>query len=83
MHAIFVAAIYDGIARAARDGLVKFLKERVPANLGASLATLPRIQEVVGGIEARLAVNARLIESFARDFDNGFPLSAISLTSSS
>jgi len=77
VHAIFVAAIYDGIARAARDWLVKFLKERVPANLGAPLATLPRMQEVVGGIEARLAVNARLIDSFAADFDNGFPLSAI------
>ncbi|MGY3529002.1 acyl-CoA dehydrogenase family protein [Bradyrhizobium sp. USDA 4452] len=77
VHAIFVAAIYDGIARAARDWLVKFLNERVPANLGAPLATLPRMQEVVGGIEARLAVNARLIDSFAADFDNGFPLSAI------
>ncbi|WP_146985219.1 acyl-CoA dehydrogenase family protein [Bradyrhizobium macuxiense] len=77
VHAIFVAAIYDGIARAARDWLVTFLKERVPANLGAPLATLPRMQEVVGGIEARLAVNARLIDSFAADFDIGFPLSAI------
>ncbi|MGY4407592.1 acyl-CoA dehydrogenase family protein [Bradyrhizobium sp. USDA 3315] len=77
VHAIFVAAIYDGIARAARDWLVEFLKERVPANLGAPLATLPRMQEVVGAIEARLAVNARLIDSFAADFDNGFPLSAI------
>jgi alkylation response protein AidB-like acyl-CoA dehydrogenase len=77
VHAIFVAAIYDGIARAARDWLVKFLKERVPANLGAPLATLPRMQEVVGAIEARLAVNARLIDSFAADFDNGFQLSAI------
>ncbi|MCP1837841.1 alkylation response protein AidB-like acyl-CoA dehydrogenase [Bradyrhizobium sp. USDA 4524] len=77
VHAIFVAAIYDGIARAARDWLVEFLKQRVPANLGAPLATLPRMQEVVGAIEARLAVNARLIDSFAADFDNGFPLSAI------
>ncbi|MCA6121002.1 acyl-CoA/acyl-ACP dehydrogenase [Bradyrhizobium sp. WSM 1704] len=77
VHAIFVAAIYDGIARAARDWLVTFLQERVPANLGAPLATLPRMQEVVGGIEACLAVNARLIESFASDFDDGFQLSAI------
>jgi len=76
VHAIFVAAIYDGIARAARDWLVEFLKNRVPANLGASLATLPRVQEIVGGIEARLAVNARLIESFAGDFDDGVLLSA-------
>jgi alkylation response protein AidB-like acyl-CoA dehydrogenase len=77
VHAIFIAAIYDGIARAARDWLVEFLTTRVPANLGAPLATLPRAQEVLGGIEARLAVNARLIESFARDFDDGFQLSAI------
>jgi alkylation response protein AidB-like acyl-CoA dehydrogenase len=76
VHAIFVAAIYDGIARAARDWLVDFLKNRVPSNLGASLATLPRAQEIVGGIEVRLAVNARLIESFAQDFDDGVLLSA-------
>jgi alkylation response protein AidB-like acyl-CoA dehydrogenase len=76
VHAIFVAAIYDGIARAARDWLVEFLKSRVPSNLGASLATLPRVQEIVGAIEARLAVNARLIDSFAGDFDDGVLLSA-------
>jgi alkylation response protein AidB-like acyl-CoA dehydrogenase len=76
VHAIFVAAIYDGIARAARDWLVDFLKNRVPSNLGAPLATLPRAQEIVGGIDARLAVNARLIESFAQDFDDGVLLSA-------
>ena len=76
VHAIFVAAIYDGIARAARDWLIDFLKSRTPSNLGAPLATLPRVQEVVGGIEARLAVNARLIDSFAGDFDDGVLLSA-------
>jgi alkylation response protein AidB-like acyl-CoA dehydrogenase len=76
VHAIFVAAIYDGVARAARDWLVEFLKSRVPSNLGASLATLPRAQEILGAIEARLAVNARLIESFAGDFDDGVLLSA-------
>jgi hypothetical protein len=76
VHAIFVAAIYDGVARAARDWLIEFLKNRVPSNLSASLATLPRVQEMVGGIEARLAVNARLIESFAGDFDDGVLLSS-------
>jgi alkylation response protein AidB-like acyl-CoA dehydrogenase len=77
VHTIFVAAIYDGIARAARDWLVTFLKTRAPASLGAPLATLPRAQEILGGIEARLAVNARLIDSFASDFDDGLQLSAI------
>ncbi len=76
VHAIFVAAIYDGIARAARDWLIDFLKARVPANLGAPLATLPRAQEILGAIEARLIANARLIESFAADFDDGVQLSA-------
>ena len=76
VHAIFVAAIYDGVARAARDWLIGFLKSRAPTNLGAPLATLPRVQEVVGDIEARLAVNARLIDSFAGDFDDGVLLSA-------
>lgn len=77
VHAIFIAAIYDGVARAARDWLVGFLRDRAPANLGAPLATLPRAQEVLGGIEARLAVNGRLIGSFAEDFDNDRPLTAI------
>ena len=79
----FIAAIYDGVARAARDWLVGFLKNRVPSNLGASLATLPRSQDVVGGIETRLAVNARLIDSFAADYDNGVLLSPSNPTPSS
>ena len=56
--------------------LIDFLKHRVPSNLGAALATLPRAQEIVGGIEARLAVNARLIESLAKDCDDGVVTSA-------
>ncbi|MFO1109621.1 MAG: acyl-CoA dehydrogenase family protein [Bradyrhizobium sp.] len=75
-HTVFVAAIYDGIARAARDWLVRFLRHRVPSGLGAPLATLPRAQEILGGIEARLVVNARLINGLACDFDDGAELSA-------
>ncbi len=71
IHAVFIAAIYDAVARAARDWLVTFLQSRKPANLGAPLATLPRMQDVVGGIEARLTVNARLIASFAAEIDAG------------
>jgi alkylation response protein AidB-like acyl-CoA dehydrogenase len=77
VHAIFIAAIYDGVARAARDWLIGFLRDRVPANLGAPLASLPRAQEILGGIEARLSVNARLIGSFAEAFDDNLPLTAI------
>jgi alkylation response protein AidB-like acyl-CoA dehydrogenase len=76
VQAVFLGAIYDGVARAARDWLIKFLEERVPASLGAPLATLPRAQEILGAIEARLAVNTRLIASFAEDFDNAVSLDA-------
>ena len=76
LSAILVSSIYDGVARAARDWLIQFLKERVPANLGAPLASLPRAQEILGAIEARLTVNARLIDSFAGDFDDGVLLDA-------
>ncbi|PJG50764.1 acyl-CoA dehydrogenase [Bradyrhizobium forestalis] len=76
VHTVFVAAIYDGVARAARDWLITFLKQRVPAGLGAPLATLARAQEILGAIEARLTVNARLIDTFARDFDDGVDLSS-------
>jgi alkylation response protein AidB-like acyl-CoA dehydrogenase len=74
VHAAFLGAIYDGIARAARDWTVDFLKTRTPLSLGAPLATLPRAQEIVGAIEARLAVNARLIDGVAREFDEGVML---------
>lgn len=74
VHSVYVAAIYDGIARAARDWLVEFLKSRKPASLGAPLATLARAQEILGEIEVRLAINARLIESISADFDTGRPV---------
>ena len=75
IQAVLVGAVYDGVARAARDWLIDFLKTRVPSSLGAPLSTLPRAQEIVGGIEAKLAVNARLLNSFARDLDEDAALS--------
>jgi len=79
-HGVFVAAIYDGIARAARDWIVTFLKTRTPSSLGAPLASLPRAQEILGAIEARLLVNARLIAGAARDFDEGIVPGAVEST---
>lgn len=75
VHGTFVAAIYDGVARAARDWVVNFLQNRKPPNLGAALATLPRAQEIVGGIEVKLTANRRLLESFAADCDKGVDVS--------
>jgi alkylation response protein AidB-like acyl-CoA dehydrogenase len=77
IQAVLVGAVYDGVARAARDWLIDFLKTRTPSSLGAPLATLPRAQEIVGGIEAKLAVNARLLDTFARDIDEGVALTPV------
>jgi alkylation response protein AidB-like acyl-CoA dehydrogenase len=65
-NTLLVAALYAGVARAARDWLVGFLRDRRPANLGAPLATLPRIQEAVGRIEALLLTNERLVAGAGR-----------------
>lgn len=70
-NALAISTIYDGVAQAARDWLRAYLAGRVPANLGASLATLPRVQEKFGEIEALLQVNRTLIETAAADADRG------------
>jgi alkylation response protein AidB-like acyl-CoA dehydrogenase len=76
IQAVLVGAVYDGVARAARDWLVDFLKTRVPSSLGSPLSTLPRAQEIVGNIEAKLGVNTRLLNSFASDIDAAAALTA-------
>ena len=66
-----LAALYDGVARAAQAWFVRFLRAREPGSLGAPLATLPRFHEAVGENERLLAVNARLIAGVAADVDAG------------
>lgn len=76
-NALSISTIYDGVARAARDWLTGYLKTRAPTNLGASLSTLPRVQEKVGEIEALLYTNRVLIESAATRAEAGAPPSAV------
>ncbi|HVV27998.1 MAG TPA: acyl-CoA dehydrogenase family protein [Rhizomicrobium sp.] len=64
-----LAAVYNGVAVAARDWLVDFLKARAPASLGAPLSTVPRIQEAVGTIEGLLAANGALLRTLGDDTD--------------
>ncbi len=70
-NTLTIAALYTGVATAARDWLLRFLRERTPSNLGAPLATLPRMQEAVGRIEALLLTNRRLIAGAAEEHDRG------------
>ena len=62
---VLLSAIYDAVARAARDWLATWLEERVPANLGAPLSTLPRFQEALGQLDAWLFSNRVLIDAAA------------------
>jgi alkylation response protein AidB-like acyl-CoA dehydrogenase len=75
-NALAIATIYDGVARSARDWLARYLNERVPSNLGAALASLPRVQEKFGEIEALLYTNRVLIQAAAEAADRGDPPSA-------
>ena len=68
-NSLVVAALYTGVATAARDWTARFLRERVPSNLGKPLATLPRMAEAMGAIEGRIAVNRRSVAAIARDHD--------------
>jgi len=70
-NAVLVPAVYTGVAHAARDWTLDFLRRRAPTNLGAPLASLPRVQEVVGQIEGLLAANDRIAEALALATDAG------------
>jgi alkylation response protein AidB-like acyl-CoA dehydrogenase len=76
-NALAIAVIYDGVARAARDWLRAYLNERTPSNLGAALATLPRVQEKFGEIEALLYTNRSLIATAAASADAGHAPDAV------
>ena len=65
-----IGSVYDGVARAARDWIVSFVKERRPSALGgAPLATVSAVQEGIGRIETLLATSDWLLVSHARSFD--------------
>ncbi|MGA1861006.1 acyl-CoA dehydrogenase family protein [Azospirillum sp. 11R-A] len=75
--ATLFSGVYDGIARSARDWLVGFLHARKPTGLnGGSLATVPRLQEALGGIEALLLTNRILLRSLSAAVDSGSPPSS-------
>ena len=66
---LVLASLYHGVARSAANWLANYLHERKPTNLGASLATLPRMQSAVGEIEALLFTNERLVFGLAAELE--------------
>ncbi|WP_295524852.1 acyl-CoA dehydrogenase family protein [uncultured Pseudacidovorax sp.] len=69
--ATLLGSLYDAVAGAARDWLLGFLQSRAPGSLGAPLATLPRVQEKVGEIQALLRTNRVLLNDLAARTDAG------------
>jgi alkylation response protein AidB-like acyl-CoA dehydrogenase len=70
---VLLGALYDAVARAARDWLLEFANTRAPASLGAPLATLPRFQEQIGEVEASLHTNRVLLDDLTTRTDAGAP----------
>ncbi len=66
---LVLASLYHGVARSAATWLANYLHERKPTNLGASLATLPRMQSAVGEIESLLYTNERLVFGLAAELE--------------
>lgn len=66
-----IPSIYLGVAYAARDWLVKFLRERTPTNLGHPLIELPRFASELGEMELQLTVARDLLASLSRRADRG------------
>lgn len=73
-HFCLVAAVYHGIARSARDWLVRFGQGRHLATVGTTLAEQPFFRDALGGIEVKLEASARLLRSVAEDVDAGIPV---------
>jgi len=74
---VLLGGLYTGVARAAREWLLDFLRTRSPASLGAPLASLPRVQEAVGTLEGLLLTNERLLRGLAAEVDAGVPVSSV------
>jgi alkylation response protein AidB-like acyl-CoA dehydrogenase len=65
-----VAAVYLGIAEAARDFAVQFARERTPTALGGkSIASVPHIRQRAGHLDLLLYQARGLLVSAARDWD--------------
>ncbi|GBQ20273.1 acyl-CoA dehydrogenase [Acetobacter estunensis NRIC 0472] len=70
-HTVVVPALYDAVARAAREWLVGFLEGRVPTALGRPLSTLPRFHAVLGEIDGLLLTNEALLDRALTKVEDG------------
>ncbi|WP_424811277.1 acyl-CoA dehydrogenase family protein [Roseococcus sp. YIM B11640] len=70
-NALLVPAVYTGVALAAREWILDFLRHRKPSGLAQPLAALPTVQQAVGALEAQLIASRRLSASLVADIEAG------------
>ncbi|MEV6210820.1 acyl-CoA dehydrogenase family protein [Kitasatospora sp. NPDC051914] len=70
-HDLALSAVHLGTARAAQDWLIRFLRQRTPANLTEPLAELPRYRYALGEIEASLIGAEEVLRATAAGIDRG------------
>ena len=63
-----LAAVYSGVALAARDEIVHFAATRVPTALGKPIGELPAVRLRLGEIEALLLATRRALYGLASDW---------------
>lgn len=80
--AVSFTALYVGVARSAARFFAKFANERVPTSLGKPIASLDRIQQVAGEIEAQVIQAELLLFGLARQIDAGRTVPARELSAS-
>lgn len=65
---IALAAIYTGVALAARDEAVRFAATRTPTGLGKPISELPAVRMKLGEMEELLLISHRLLYGLAGDW---------------
>jgi alkylation response protein AidB-like acyl-CoA dehydrogenase len=64
------AAVYLGIAQAARDEAISFARKRRPNSLQQPITSVPHIQEKMGKMELALLQSRAVLFSLAEQFSN-------------
>ncbi|SDB92938.1 acyl-CoA dehydrogenase family protein [Paraburkholderia lycopersici] len=62
---VLLPAIYDGVARAARDWFVQWAAKRTPSGLNAPLSSLDSFRQTAGRIDALLLASRLLLDAGA------------------
>ena len=66
---LHIPACYMGIAIAARDYALKFSRTYTPRSIGATISTLPTVQQSIGEMEAKLRTARSLLYATADRWD--------------